>query len=317
MKKYKMESNKIAIIGGGINGLFLAWKLAQKGNKVTVFEKKPKIGDNIVCSGLFSQRILEHIPQSEVLIKNRIRSALLHFPKKTIKLNFSKDFFVMDHSALDKLVGDLAEKEGVNIVLGQSVNAASGGFDRAIGCDGANSSVRKLLNLPDPRFRLGIQAFVGKESRDDFVETWPTKKGFIWKIPRGDIIEYGIIEDPKSAREAFDKFLKKNSVEINNLQAKLIPQGLMIPINKTMTLCGDAAGLTKPWSGGGVIWGLKAAEILVQNYPDMLSYRRKARRFFLPKILLSKSATKLGYLVGFKFPWLLPGKVKIESDFLF
>ena len=317
MKKYKMENKRIAIIGGGINGLFLAWKLAQKGNDVTVFEKKLGIGSKIVCSGLFSQRILEYIPQSRALIKNRIKSAVLHFPKKTITINFSKDFFVIDHSSLDKLVADLALKEGARITLDQSINTIPSGFDRVIGCDGVNSSARKFLGLPDPCFRLGLQVFSRKESLADFVETWPTKKGFIWKIPQGDKVEYGIIDDPGSARKTLEDFLGKNNIKTDGLEAKLIPQGLIIPVNEKMTLCGDAAGLTKPWSGGGVVWGLRAAEILVESYPDFLAYRRKVRRFFLPKIFMSKLTTKIGYFIGFKLPWLLPGRIKIESDFIF
>lgn len=312
-----MENKKVAIIGGGINGLFLAWKLAQKGNDVTVFEKKLETGSKVVCSGLFSQRILEYIPQSKGLIRNRIKFAVLHFPKRTMTISFSKDFFVMDHSSLDKLVAGLALKQGAKIVLNKSINVFPSGFDRIIGCDGVNSSARKILGLPDPCFRLGLQFFIKKESQADFVETWPTQKGFIWKIPQGDKVEYGVIEDSRFAIKTLEDFLEKNNIEADSLGAKLIPQGLVIPADKRITLCGDAAGLTKPWSGGGVVWGLKAAEILVESYPDFLAYRRKARGFFLPKIFTSKLATKVGCFIGFRLPWLLPGRIKIESDFIF
>jgi len=96
----------------------------------------------------------------------------------------------------------------------------------------------------------------------------------------------------------------------------LIPQGLMIPESEKITLCGDAAGLTKPWSGGGVIWGLTSAEILLKNFPDFLKYQKEMKKTFLPKIIFSKIATKIVYLLGFNFPWILPKNVKIESDFL-
>ena len=52
-----MTKQNVAIIGGGICGLYLSWKLSRKGHLVTVFEKKKKIG-NEICSGLFSERIL-------------------------------------------------------------------------------------------------------------------------------------------------------------------------------------------------------------------------------------------------------------------
>ena len=75
-------------------------------------------------------------------------------------------------------------------------------------------------------------------------------------------------------------------------------------------------GLTKPWSGGGVIWSLFAANILLKNFPDFIKYQKEVKKFFLPKIILSKIAKKLVYFFGFKIPWLLPKNFKIEGDFL-
>ena len=34
---------RVAIVGAGITGLYLAWKLSEKGYQVTVFEKREKI----------------------------------------------------------------------------------------------------------------------------------------------------------------------------------------------------------------------------------------------------------------------------------
>lgn len=100
------------------------------------------------------------------------------------------------------------------------------------------------------------------------------------------------------------------------MRVGLVPQGFLIPSNPKITLCGDAVGLTKPWSGGGVVWGLIAAEILLKNFPDFLKYKKEMKKFFLPKILFSKIATRLVYFLGFNFSWILPKNVKIESDFL-
>ncbi len=306
---------KVAIIGAGICGLYLTWKLSEKGHKVTVFEKKEEIG-NEVCSGLFSQRILDFIPESRKLIQNKINFVLLHFPKKTVKVRFSKDFFVMSHFELDRLIADLAQKAGAEIILNHNISSLPAGFDRTIGCDGADSFTRKTLNLPESKYRLGILGFIKKPCSANYVEVWPCQNGFIWKIPRGNEIEYGIIARPKETKKIFDNFLEKNKLSLEKMKSKMISQGFIIPSHSSVTLCGEASGLTKTWSGGGVIWGLKAAEILLKSFPDFLAYQKLMKRFFLPKIILSKTAIKLVNFVGFKMPWLLPKNNRIESDFL-
>ena len=362
---------KIAIIGAGICGLYLAWKLAERGEEVTVFEKREKIGKE-VCSGLFSERILEFVPESQKLIQNKIDFVLVHLssfredesadedesklrrrkfhrpPRRTLKINFRRKFFVMNHAELDRIVAKLAAEAGAKIVSGNSVNSlftlqnfskknleGQGDFDRIIGCDGANSTVRKWINLSEPKFRLGIQGFVSENDSGNYVETWPTKNGFIWRIPRGEesmkfpssssspslrkssITEYGIIGNPKEANLLFDRFLKKNNLSLEGIKSAVIPQGdLNIPKNEVIAICGDAAGLTKPWSGGGVIWGLLAADLLLKNFPDFLKYQKEVKRFFLPKIIFSKIAAKMVYFFGFNIPWLIPKNVRIEGDFL-
>jgi flavin-dependent dehydrogenase len=306
---------KIAVVGAGITGLYLAWKLSERGCSVTVFEKKERIGKEC-CSGLFSERILDFIPESKNLIQNQIDFSLIHFPKKTLKIRFSGKFFVLSHFELDNLVANLAKEAGAKIILNQKVSSLPEGFDRIIGCDGALSQIRKILGLKDPQFYLGIQGFSQKNDLSNFVETWPTKSGFLWKIPRGGEAEYGVIEKPENAKKIFENFLKEKNLNLEKINSANIPQGLIIPKNQKITLCGDAAGLTKPWSGGGVIWGLMAAEILLKNFPDFLKYQKEIKRFFTPQIIFSKIAKKFVYFLGFNLPWLLPKEFKIDGDFL-
>jgi len=309
-----MKPQNTAIIGAGIAGLYLAWKLSEVGHRVTVFEKKESIGKE-ACSGLFSERILGFLPQSQALIQNRIESVLVHFPKKTVEVKFAKPFLLMSHVALDRLVAVLAEKAGARIVLQSSIDILPQGFDKIIGCDGANSVVRKSLGLKAPQTRLGIQGFVSQKGNLNSIETWVVSRGFIWKIPRGEEIEYGVIASPKEAKNILDDFLKKENIKIERITSALIPQGLAVPRNNLITLCGDAAGLTKPWSGGGVVWGLTAADIILKSFPDFLKSQREIKRRFWPEIVFSKLAVRVVYFLGFHLPVFLPESVKIDGDF--
>src|SRR4030042_799497 len=82
----------VAIVGAGLIGLYLGWKLSQAGHKVTIFEKKSGIGGKI-CSSLISERLKNFIPLDQSLIENKINSCLIHFPKKTVTLNFKPPHF--------------------------------------------------------------------------------------------------------------------------------------------------------------------------------------------------------------------------------
>lgn len=310
---------RIAIIGAGINGLYLAKGLVLKGHEVAIFERKSEIGKEI-CSGLFSSRIFDFFPESKELVKHKLSSCLIRFPKKEIKLGFKRPFFIIEHKILDKLAASLAQKSGAVIHLNYSITEKGmpSGFDRIIGCDGVLSVIRANLGLKNPDFRLGIQGFVFQQDDQSIFEVWPTKTGFFWKIPRGDSSEYGLIGKPEQAVGEFNEVLAGMNIKPELTKAALIPRGLIIPKNnQIITLCGDAAGLTKPWSGGGVIWGLTAADLLIKHFPNFLTYKKETERFFRPQILFSKIITKAVYFLGFNFPSVLPKTRIIDNDFLF
>ncbi|MFA6376300.1 MAG: NAD(P)/FAD-dependent oxidoreductase [Candidatus Paceibacterota bacterium] len=311
---------KVAIIGGGICGLYLAKNLARKNNAVTVFERKKTIGKEC-CSGLFSSRIIDFIPESGRLATNRINSAIINFPKKSIKLKFRQAFFVIEHAQLDRLMAKLAIESGVKIITGETITQneleqIANEYDRIIGCDGALSPTREYLGLKNPDFMLGIQGFEEKTDKSGFVETWATKNGFLWRIPRGQDIEWGIMEKPKTAPKLFNEFIVAKKLNLVRIKSAIIPQGLIIPKNERITLCGDASGLTKPWSGGGVIWNLTQTGFLLKNFPDFLQYKKEVERFFGLRIGLGKFAKTGVYAAGFSFSWLIPGSFNIDGDYL-
>ncbi len=333
---------KIAIVGAGVCGLYLAKNLARRGNAVFVFEKKKSIGKQC-CSGLFSARLFDFFPEARQLQTNQIGACAINFPKRSIRVKFAQKFSVIDHAQLDLLAGALATQAGANVRVNQNVDFAkldklSSEYDRVIGCDGALSIVRAYLtackncggqtpailrgsdprrnNSSRPNFMMGIQGFEKRADNADFVQTWATKNGFLWQIPRGQDIEWGIMEKPDAAPKIFNEFIARKNIKLTELRCAIIPQGLILPRNDKIALCGDASGLTKPWSGGGVVWNLTQADLLLKNFPDFIQYRKDASRFFNLRITLGKAAKFCAYAAGFHFPRIIPRNINLDGDYL-
>lgn len=321
---------KIGIVGGGINGSYLAWKLA-KDHDVTVFEKKRSPGKE-VCSGLVSERIWKFVPKSDKLVMNTIDEAVLHFPKKDVHLRFSPKMLVLNRKALDKHVASLAEKAGANMRFGTEVRkifhlkgmkpqvSVAGKvteFDYLIGCDGYFSVVRKVIGIRQPKHRLGIYTYVGKRNDSHSVDIYPTKNGFCWIIPRKRNMEYGVMENPDVARKIFNSFCKSRKVRPKKIYSYVVPGDLTDAHRGRIALCGDAIGLTKPWSGGGILWGFKADSILLKTFPNFGRYEYDLKKQFTPKRVMSNVAQKLGKYLGNNVPRLTPKEVNFDSDWVF
>ncbi len=309
---------RTAVIGAGAVGSYIAWKLSDVA-KVTLFSWKKQ---EKACSGLFSSRIFEFIPLPLSLIENRISTIEIHFPKKKTELLLAKEIFVVNRKGFDEFLFNLA-KERVKIIerkvekVNENAEVFFSGrrkkFDLLIACDGALSAVRKSLSLPDPEFYFGLQLFINKKDFSNKAITWATEHGFFWKIPRGKRVEYGIMEKPECAKQKFYTFCKRLKIRASNLRGALIPIGPVISPYEKIFLCGDAAGICKPWSGGGIVWSFEAAEILLKYFPDLEKASRVVKKVFERRI---KFYRVLGKSVRV-FHFALPRKIKVDPDKIF
>jgi len=320
---------KIGIVGCSINGAYLAWKLSEK-HDVTVFEKNKLIGEK-PCSGLISERIWNFIPKNENIIENLINEAIIHFPKKTVKLRFHPKMLVVNRKLLDQYVFNLSVKNGAKILLNNEVKKIyflKGkkpqiladkiyDFDYLIGCDGFNSIVRSAIGIKNIKNKLGIYTYVNKKDKSDFVDVYPSRNGFAWKIPRGSNLEYGVLDSVNIAKISFDKFCKSKKIKPQKIYSHIIPEGLIKAESGRVALCGDAIGLTKPTSGGGIIWGLTACNILLKNFPNFKKYDRDVKKFFEPKFLFAEIGNSIVRFLGRNAPFLLSKEVYFESDIMY
>jgi flavin-dependent dehydrogenase len=133
------------------------------------------------------------------------------------------------------------------------------------GCDGPTSRVRRAMGLPDPDELLhGVLGFDESPDAGDFVDVHLDVPGFFaWRIPRGEAgVEYGLAAAPEAdVGERFERFLEGYGVSVTNRCSGAIPIGPPSRVTGERTfLIGDAAGQTKPFTGGGILYGMTAAD---------------------------------------------------------
>ncbi|MFB6201056.1 MAG: geranylgeranyl reductase family protein [Halorhabdus sp.] len=278
----------VIVVGAGPAGSRYARQAAEDGHDVLVFEQGT-IGEPLACSGHVSTDVLEYVPptEREGLRQNEIRGARFHLngPDSSAYRFYRDDIVsqVIDRVALDRVLAESAGDAGATVRDGHTVTdvtehdghvtvTARGPDDvethRArlvAGCDGPRSRVRDAVGLPDPAELLhGVLGFDPDPDAGDFVDVHLTvPRFFAWRIPRGAAgVEYGLAVPPGTdVSERFDAFTDAYGVETERRCSGLIPIGPPTSVTSDRSfLIGDAAAQTKPFTGGGIRYGLAAAD---------------------------------------------------------
>ncbi len=263
----------LVVVGAGPAGLELA-KACSKSMDVEVVEEHEKIGFPNHCSGLVSRNIDSISKPPRECIEHRVKGAVLHSPGGRAITLKKHGFaaYVIDRQKFDV---SLAERLDCGLLMGSKLKRIAFG-EKSVklkagtknidarcvaGADGSNSFVGRVLDAT-PRARIpGIIAVYKKPDTSEFVELFFDKHvsdSFLWKIPRGETTEYGVW-GAGSRFDALEKFFG-----IKNHYAKrsgVIPLGPPKTYFDRALLVGDAAAQCKPWSGGGVVYGMTCADI--------------------------------------------------------
>ena len=321
-----------AVVGVGPAGARFARRAAEEGYDVLGLEKGT-IGDPLACSGHVSTDIWEYVPDdaTDDLLENRVYGANFYTggPDDDPNLFYKREEIsnVIDRVELDRTLADCARDAGAEIRDGHTVTGVDERADRVVltvspddadepleiearmvaGCDGPVSRVRQAVELPEPAEKLhGVLAFTDEKDHSDHVDVHLTvPRFFAWRIPRGDAgVEYGLAAAPGEAvNDRFEILTEQYGVETDRFCSGAIPIGPP----KTVTtdrvfLIGDAAAQTKPFTGGGILYGMTAADCAARHIqpgrPDSLGIYESAWRETL------SSEIRLGHLIrrGYSLP---------------
>lgn len=277
------------VVGAGPPGSRFAYRAATAGREVLLLEKG-EVGRPLACSGHVSTDIWEYLPagaQSE-LLQNRISGARFHVggPGSDAYPFYKSETIshVIDRVGLDTHLAQRAAAAGADLRTHHTVVdldeqdeqvavtvATPDGTQTTVegrmvaGCDGPTSRVRQSVGLESPSEQLhGVLAFTDKPDDGNQVDVHLTAPTFFaWRIPRGDAgVEYGLAAPPGAEVPAlFDQLTTAYDVDPDRRCSGTIPIG---PPDSVTTdrvfLIGDAAAQTKPFTGGGILYSMTAAD---------------------------------------------------------
>lgn len=272
------------IVGAGVAGCYLGKKIGE----CEIWEKSKKLMEK-ACGGLVSKNIKKLDVDLSECIANEVKGSKLFANGETLEIRKNTtQAYVLDRLAFQKTLLEDAENEGCKIEFGKIWKDEED--DYIIGADGALSIVAKSCGIKRRYIHAyQIKTQLPSKCDPDFVELHFGKFApgfFAWIIPFDEKnVEIGLGCDSGNPKEHFKVFSKGLDFgEIKQEQSALIP--LFDPEQKTVfgnkALVGDAAAQVKATSGGGILFGLKCAEVLAEaiDIDDLNFYEAKWRTLY-------------------------------------
>lgn len=292
----------VIVVGAAVAGSRTAGLIAEAGKNVLLIEENTSIGLPCKCTGLVSWRIKEVLPTlPEKLIVNVVQEAKFHSPNgSSFVLKSRKPVYLLDRPGLDKYLFNLAEEAGAQTKVGERFLSYKLMEDHLevqtdknvyktkilIGADGANSSVGKQADLKYPKnYLVGVQTTAS--GKFDQVELWfgssISPKFFAWVAPESESIARVGLATDRNASKYYEDFLKKKIGRYEKPDVGgVIRFGLMERTSdERLMVVGDAACQVKPYSGGGIIFGLIASRICADASIAALRQKNFSKEFFI------------------------------------
>lgn len=252
----------VIIVGAGVAGSYLAGKLADL--DVLVLEKNKIV--IMKDSGIVSSRFMSFFREKE-LIKSDIREMKAVSPSGiSISLKSRQPFaHILDREKFLRFLR-AGIRKNIRYETARKVVISSAGVtvytDKTghqarlvVGCDGANSVVRKAAGIKAPKTAAGIMVKAGLEGGIKvYFNKYFSPDFFSWTMNG----EYGLMT-AVNPLDYFNYFRQKMQLPDGEVHAAPIPVGYTKSFSERCLLVGDACGQVKPLSGGGIIFSLAAA----------------------------------------------------------
>jgi len=303
----------VIVVGAGPAGLYCALRLADEGLDVLVLEEHDTIGTPTHCTGIVSAELQELFKLPEQAVLQRPSRCVLVAPSG-MSVEFGspgEELAVLDRKLFDQALAASVESAGVTVLTGHRVErvttgptgvTATVGRDTVFGAralvlaSGVSYRFHRMLGFSMPSALLHtaqveLDAASPSSSLEIHFGRQVAPQGFAWLVPVNRANRYRVkagVLVRGDARAHLRRFLATAPVAERVATAPREPVRRLLPVapvrrsyGPRVILVGDAAGLTKPVTGGGIFYGVLsgslAAETLVEALAaDDLGLRRLA-----------------------------------------
>jgi digeranylgeranylglycerophospholipid reductase len=294
------QSVDALIVGGGPGGLFMAARLAERGLRTLVCEEHAQVGDPVHCTGVLSADTFPRfdLPGSATL--NQLTTVRFLSPGG-IHVDYvtpSPLATVIDRPTFDRALADRAVAAGAEVRAGarvtslefegDAVAASIGGAPLrarlAVLACGASYAFQRRFGFGLPRTYLHTAQRELRASRLLDVELHFGQQvapgGFAWAVPvrrrDGPHVRIGVMAS-RDALPCYARMLDRVRERWGVVDADVPPRQKILPlgaIDRTfgdrVLVIGDAAGLVKPTTGGGIHYSIVSAALAAEVAIDAL-----------------------------------------------
>jgi len=318
------EDFDVIIAGGGVCGLLTAREIAASGLRVIVLEEDFEIGIPERCGGLISVKALTSLGlfPNKKFVKNEIKEAAIYSPfGSKIEFEATKQrVIVLNRREFDRELARIAERYGATIEIGQRVSniVTEDKFIKVITAKHERSAKVFVDARGIPSLKYNRQSGFFQAAQYDVYGSWFDKDRvemyfdnrvtpgfFTWVIP----LDYGIARLGVAGRgidpiKCLNNFIKDRKVTvIKKIISPIFVGGALENfIHDNVVVVGDAAGQTKPTTGGGIFTGgmggllagrAVSKSLLLNDSSVLKDYEVEWRRIFGKELKVMSQVRKL------------------------